>query len=189
MIRRLLSWAAARARAWRWRAADRPLAASVVRAGARRPDRWAAGEDADTIMFVRHGPIRCRQSLRWVDRHVIPGRISYTGVADNRCAGVDSGCRHGLLACSRVSSCRRRARPWPITGASGLCPGRHRTDWALALSLPMASARCRCHKQETLDARSWFVVGGYSMMMFALFHGIVDVLGCRKWASSSASSA
>lgn len=141
---------------------------------------------ADTIMSFGTGPYSIVGNLSgWVDRHVIPGPLSpYIGVADNQSAlGLIPAVGTALLGMltgefvqkTRASMADYRRIGFMLLSAIGLIGlGLFIANGFGEMSMPI--------NKKLWDAPFVFVVGGYSVMMFALFHGIVDVLGCRKWA-------
>ena len=120
----------------------------------------------------------------WIDRTFMPGILSpYTGIADNQSAlgfiPATGTALLGILAGDFV----RRTRE---TISGGV-----RVLWMLAASialvaLGLAIANCFGEMSMPVNKKLWsasfvFVVGGYSLAMFALFHWIIDVLGFVRW--------
>ena len=120
----------------------------------------------------------------WIDRTFMPGMLfPYTGIADNQSAlgfiPAIGTALLGILAGDFVHRTRE-------TMAGGI-----RVMWMLAAAAALAViglviANCFGEMSMPVNKKLWsasfvFVVGGYSLAMFALFHWIIDVLGFVRW--------
>ena len=141
----------------------------------------------EDLAFVRDygtGPYSIVGNLSgWVERHFVPGVLQpYTGIADNQSVlGYVPAVGTALLGILSGEFLRssRAMRPVKRIGLMVLAAA------ALA-ALGLAIATCFGEMSMPINKKLWsasftFVVGGYSVAMLALFHGVVDVLGWKRW--------
>ena len=141
----------------------------------------------EKLSFVREfgtGPFSIVGNLSgWVDRHLMPGVLSpYTGIADNQSAlgyipavgtallGILSG--EFLRTHTGSMSAGRRLALMFAAAAALVALGLVIANGFGALSMPI--------NKKLWSASFTFVVGGYSVAMLAVFHGLVDVLGWSR---------
>ena len=143
----------------------------------------------ENLAFVRDygtGPFSIVGNISgWIDRHFMPGVLSpYAGIADNQSAlgfipAVGTALL-GILTGEFVRTTRTKLRDLSrvliLFGAA-----------AALVALGLAVATCFGEWSMPINKKLWsasftFVVGGYSVAMFALFHWIVDVCGWERWA-------
>ena len=143
----------------------------------------------EKLSFVREfgtGPFSIVGNLSgWMDRTFRPGvLISYTGIADNQSAlgfipAVGTALL-GILTGEFVRTTRTKLRDSSrVLILFGVA--------AALVALGLAVATCFGEWSMPINKKLWsasftFVVGGYSVAMFALFHWIVDVCGRERWA-------
>ena len=141
----------------------------------------------EKLSFVREfgtGPFSIVGNLSgWVDRHLMPGVLSpYTGIADNQSAlgyipavgtallGILSG--EFLRTHAGSMSAGRRLALMFASAVALVALGLVIANGFGALSMPI--------NKKLWSASFTFVVGGYSVAMLAVFHGLVDVLGWSR---------
>ena len=143
----------------------------------------------ENLAFVRDygtGPFSIVGNISgWIDRHFMPGVLSpYAGIADNQSAlgfipAVGTallGILTGEFVRTTRTKLRDSSRVLILFGAA-----------AALVALGLAVATCFGEWSMPINKKLWsasftFVVGGYSVAMFALFHWIVDVCGWERWA-------
>lgn len=112
----------------------------------------------------------------WVDRHLLPGRIleKYYGFGDNE--GLLS--TFGALATTLLGTfagdwLRTRTAPWGrVAGLAAAGAACVAAGWAWSPWLPVI---------KNLWTSSFVLVsGGWCLLLLALFHAVVDVLGWRR---------
>lgn len=120
----------------------------------------------------------------WVDRHIMPGVLQpYTGIADNQSVlGVIPavgtalfGILSGELICRTRESMKDSMRLLILIGCAAtlIVAGITVATSFGEMSMPV--------NKKLWSASFAFIVGGYSILMLAVFHWIVDVIGCEKW--------
>lgn len=112
----------------------------------------------------------------WVDRHYMPGRVLYYGYGDNE--GILSTIPAigtallGVLAGQWLRSARG---PWTkvagLVGAGIAC-----------LSLALVWDRSFPIIKNIWTSSYVLYAGGWSLLLLAMFYGVIDVLGYRRWA-------
>ena len=143
----------------------------------------------ENLAFVRDygtGPFSIVGNISgWIDRHFMPGVLSpYAGIADNQSAlgfipAVGTALL-GILTGEFVRTTRTKLRDSSrVLILFGVA--------AALVALGLAVATCFGEWSMPINKKLWsasftFVVGGYSVAMFALFHWIVDVCGWERWA-------
>ena len=143
----------------------------------------------ENLAFVRDygtGPFSIVGNISgWIDRHFVPGVLSpYAGIADNQSAlgfipAVGTallGILTGEFVRTTRAKLRDSSRVLILLGAA-----------AALVALGLAVATCFGEWSMPINKKLWsasftFVVGGYSVAMFALFHWLVDVCGWERWA-------
>lgn len=140
------------------------------------------------LAYVREfgtGPFSIVGNLSgWIDRHFLPGVLfPYSDIADNQSTlghlSAVSTALLGILAGDFVRRTRETlsdARRLVVMFASA----------ALLVGLGLLIANGFGAMSMPINKKLWsasfiFVVGGYSVAIFALFHWIVDVAGFTRW--------
>lgn len=119
----------------------------------------------------------------WVELHFVPGVLQpYMGIADNQSVlGYIPAVGTALLGILSGEFLRssRAMRPVKRIGLMVLAA-------VTLVALGLAIATCFGEMSMPVNKKLWsasftFAVGGYSVAMLALFHGVVDVLGWKRW--------
>jgi predicted acyltransferase len=124
----------------------------------------------------------------WVDRHWLPGKLLYYGHGDNE--GILSTIPAiGTTLLGVLAGHWLRSSLAPGLKVVGLAVG------GLACLVAGFAWSLGMHSIFTLPAGPWLpiikniwtssyvlVAGGWSLLLLALFYGIIDVLGWRRWA-------
>jgi predicted acyltransferase len=114
----------------------------------------------------------------WVDRHYLPGRImkEYYGYGDNEgLLSTVPAVATALLGVLTGHWLRSGANPGrKVVGLAAAGVACLALGWLWALAFPVI---------KILWTSSYVLVaGGWSLMLLALFYGVIDVLGWRAWA-------
>ena len=164
-----------------------PVAYWLLLAFVPAPDARTLAVPADLAYVLDYGtgPFSIVGNLSgWVDRHCMPGvLLPYRGIADNQSAlGYIPAVGTALLGIVSGEFIRRTRTTMPAAKRLALMFAAA----AALVGLGLVVATCFGERSMPINKKLWsasfvFVVGGYSVAMLALFHGLVDVCGCDRW--------